>query len=86
MDNFYVLYIRKFSFKEEIMGKTTVFIDDKLINEAIKAVGAKTKREVIEKGLKELIKTKNRQALRKELGTYDLDLSLNELERLRDEQ
>ena len=68
------------------MGKTTVFIDDKLINEAIKAVGAKTKREVIEKGLKELIKTKNRQALRKELGTYDLDLSLNELEKLRDKQ
>ena len=65
------------------MGKTTVVIDDKLINKAIKAVGAKTKREVIEKGLKELIKTKNRQALRKELGTYELDLSLNELERLR---
>jgi len=68
------------------MSKTTVVIDDKLMDEAIKAIGAKTKREVIEKGLRELIKAKNREALRKELGTYELDLSLDELKRLRDEQ
>jgi len=68
------------------MGKTTVVIDDKLINEAIKATGARTKREVIEKGLRELIKTKNREALREELGTYELDLSLEELKKLRNEQ
>lgn len=67
------------------MGRTTVVIDDKLMDEAIKVVGAKTKREVIEKGLRELIKTKNREALRKELGTYELDLSLNELKRWRNE-
>ncbi len=68
------------------MGKTTVVIDDKLMNEAIKVVGAKTKREVIEKGLKELIETRNREALRKELGTYELNLSLDELKRLRNEE
>jgi len=68
------------------MGKTTVVIDDKLINEAIKATGARTKREVIEKGLRELIKAKNREALREELGTYELDLSLEELKKLRNEQ
>ena len=68
------------------MGRTTVVIDDKLMDEAIKVVGAKTKREVIEKGLRELIKTKNREALRKELGTYELDLSLNELKRLRNKK
>ncbi|MCD6574759.1 type II toxin-antitoxin system VapB family antitoxin [Candidatus Aerophobetes bacterium] len=68
------------------MGKTTVVIDDKLINEAIKATGARTKREVIEKGLRELIKAKNREALREELGTYELDLSLQELKKLRNEQ
>jgi len=48
------------------MGRTTVVIDDKLMDEAMKVVGAKTKRETIEKGLRELIKTKNREALRKE--------------------
>jgi len=68
------------------MSKTTVVIDDKLINEAIKIVGARTKREVIEKGLRELIKTRNREALRKELGTYDINLSLDELKRLRNEE
>ena len=65
------------------MSKTTVVIDDKLINEAIKIVGARTKREVIERGLRELIKTRNRESLRKELGTYDINLSLDELKRLR---
>ena len=68
------------------MSKTTVVIDDKLINEAIKIVGARTKREVIEKGLRELIKTRNREALRKELGTYDINLSLDKLKRLRNEE
>jgi len=68
------------------MGKTTVVIDDKLIEEALKVTGAKTKKEVIEKGLRELIRTKNREALRKELGTYELELSLEELKRLRNEQ
>jgi len=67
------------------MGRTTVVIDDKPMDEAIKVVGAKTKREVIEKGLRELIEMKNREALRKELGTYELDVSLNELKRLRNE-
>ena len=68
------------------MGRTTVVIDDKLMDEAIKVVGAKTKREVIEKGLRELIKMKNREALREELGTYELGLSLNELKRLRNKE
>ena len=68
------------------MSKTTVVIDDKLINEAIKIVGARTKREVIERGLRELIKTRNREALRKELGTYDINISLDELKRLRNEE
>lgn len=68
------------------MGKTTVVIDDRLIAEAIKVVGAKTKKEVIEKGLRELIKSEMRRALRKELGTYELDLSLKELQRIRGEQ
>ncbi len=68
------------------MGKTTVVIDDKLINEAIRITGAKTKREVIGRGLKELIKTKTREMFRKELGTYELDLSLVKLKELRNEK
>ena len=68
------------------MGKTTVFIDEILLENAIKAVKAKSKKEAIEKGLKELVHKKNIESLRSELGTYDLDLTLEELERSRKEQ
>jgi Arc/MetJ family transcription regulator len=61
--------------------KTTVKIDEALLAEAIKATGAKTQREAIEAGLRYLVRRKNREALRKELGTFDIDLSLEELER-----
>jgi Arc/MetJ family transcription regulator len=67
------------------MAKTTVIIDDELLNEAMKASGAKTKKQVITTGLQELIRKKNLEALRQELGTFDLALSLEELEKLRDE-
>ena len=65
--------------------KITVVIDDELLKEAMEAAGVKTKREAIEQGLRELVRRKNLEALRQELGTYDLDLSLEELERLRSE-
>ena len=68
------------------MAKTTVIIDDELLNEAMKASGAKTKKQAITTGLKELIRKKNLEALRQELGTFDLALSLEELGKLRDEQ
>ena len=68
------------------MGKTTVVIDDALINEAIRATNLKTKKEVIEKGLKELLRTNNRKLLRQELGTFDIELSLDELKQKRSEK
>jgi Arc/MetJ family transcription regulator len=68
------------------MAKTTVIIDDKLLEEAMRVSGAKTKKQAITTGLKELIRRKNLEALRQELGTFDLDLSLEELEKLRNEQ
>jgi len=68
------------------MAKTTVVIDDKLLEEAMRVSGAKTKKQAITTGLKELIRRKNLEALRQELGTFDLALSLDELEKLRNEQ
>jgi len=65
------------------MGKTTVFIDEILMKDAIKATKLRTKRDVIEEGLRELIRKKNRELLRQELGTFDIELSLEELKRLR---
>ena len=65
------------------MKKTTVMINEHLLQEAQKAVGARSIREVIEIGLYSLVRRSNREALRKELGTYDIELTLEELEALR---
>ena len=66
--------------------KTTVVINDELLKEAMKASRAKTKKEAIEFGLRELVRRKNLEALKQELGTFDLELSLDELERLRSDR
>lgn len=68
------------------MHKTTVEIDEKLLYQAMKASGAKTKKQAIEYGLIELIRSINRNLLREELGTYDLDLSLKDLENMREDE
>ena len=68
------------------MHKTTITIDEKLLKAAIKAIGAKTKKDAIEAGLISLVRSSNREALRKELGTYDISLTLRELEKSRNAQ
>ena len=68
------------------MSKTTVFIDDILINDALKVTNLKTKKEVIEAGLRELVRRRNRELLRQELGSFDIDLSLEELKKRRAER
>ena len=65
------------------MKKTTVFVDEALIELALKASKLRTKKDVIEAGLKELVRRKNRDLLRGELGSYDMDLSLDELKKCR---
>ena len=65
------------------MRKTTVLIDEKLLADAMEAIGARTKKEAIRAGLEALVKLHHRQSLQKELGTFDIALNLEELERLR---
>ena len=65
------------------MRKTTVVLDERLLQSAVEAIGARSKKEAIEAGLKALVKRKNREALRRELGTFEIDLTPDELERLR---
>jgi Arc/MetJ family transcription regulator len=65
------------------MHKTTVEIDDRLLEEAVNLSGAKSKKMAIEEGLRELIRSIQRKRLKKELGTYDLDLTAKDLERMR---
>jgi Arc/MetJ family transcription regulator len=65
------------------MKKTTVLIDEQLLQAAMNAIGVRTKKEAIRAGLETLVNGHQRKSLQKELGTFDLDLSLQELERLR---
>ena len=44
--------------------RTNIVIDDKLMTEAIKATGARTKREAVELGLKALIRLKKQERIR----------------------
>lgn len=44
--------------------RTNIVIDEKLISDAIKASGARTKREAVELGLKALIQLKKQQGLK----------------------
>lgn len=79
-------YIYRGDIRRIDMVKTTVIIDDKLLDEAMRASGAKTKKQAISEGLKELIRKKKLEALRQELGTFDLVITLDELEKLRNGQ
>ena len=63
--------------------KTTVVIDDELMKQAMKVTRGRTKREVIEMGLRELVQRRNLDAFREELGTYDVGLTPGELDERR---
>lgn len=62
------------------MSKTTVVINDELLQKAMQVTKAKTKKAVIEQGLEALIRNKGVELLREELGTYNICLSPQELE------
>jgi Arc/MetJ family transcription regulator len=66
------------------MGRTTLEIDDALLEAAMHLSGATTKTEAIELALRELVRQRERELLRQELGTFELDLDLAELRRLRE--
>lgn len=63
----------------------SVTLDEKLLEEAQKASGKRIKREVIEEALKELIRKKMRQEAIKHGGTIKIDLSIEDLMKMREE-
>ena len=68
------------------MGKTTLYIDDDLMEEASRLSRLKTKRRVVEEGLRELIRKYRMRELKEALGTVDLELGYEGLMRQRNEQ
>jgi len=58
--------------------RTNIEIDDKLMKDALKATGAKTKREAVELGLKTLVQLRAQEKARDLRGkvTWEGDLDL----------
>ena len=63
--------------------RRTVVIDDKLLEEARKVLGTRGVRDTVEAGLREAIRRYRLEDLRRSLGTMELDLTLEELLKLR---
>jgi Arc/MetJ family transcription regulator len=59
--------------------RTNIVIDDALMADAIKATGLSTKREVVEHGLKLIIKRNQQQAIRELRGKLQWEGDLNEM-------
>jgi len=58
-------------------------IDDKLMNDALKATGLTTKREAVELGLKTLIRLKKQEKIRKFRGKLSWEGDLSEMRKTR---
>ena len=56
--------------------RTNIVIDDKLMSDTLRATGLKTKREVVELGLKTLLRLKQQSEIKKLRGriTWEGDL------------
>jgi Arc/MetJ family transcription regulator len=65
------------------MTRTTLEIDEALLVRAMELTGARTKTEAINYALGQLVRHWERETLRQELGSFDFDLDLDELRRLR---
>ncbi len=59
--------------------RTNIVIDDKLMSDALKVTGLRTKREVVEEGLKLLVKRNKQQSIRKLRGKLHWEGDLDEL-------
>ena len=59
--------------------RTNIVIDDKLMNDALKTTGFKTKKEAVEEGLKLLIQRNKQKSIRKLRGKLKWEGNLNEM-------
>lgn len=63
--------------------RTTLDIDENLLNEAMKVSGTSTKKATVEAGLHELLRKKLRQELISMAGKTELTVTLKDLQRMR---
>lgn len=63
--------------------RTTLELNEELIQEAMKLLGVKTKREAVERALEALVAQERRERLRAKLGRLDLALTIEQLNEMR---
>ncbi len=66
--------------------RTTVDIDKQLLHEAMQLLNVRTKREAVHRSLEALVRQARRQRLQAKLGRVELDITLEELQELRDDE
>ena len=66
--------------------RSTIDIDEKLLREAQKITGVKTKKELVNLSLGELIKKKRKEHLISLFGSSVLDIGLEDVEKLRKDE
>lgn len=66
--------------------RSTVEIDDKLFESAKKLTGIKTKKELINLSLRELVRKKRIEHLLSLYGTSPIDLNLEDVEKFREDE
>lgn len=59
--------------------RTNIVIDDKLMDDALKATGFRTKKKAVEEGLKLLINKSKQQSIRELRGKLKWEGDLNEM-------
>jgi Arc/MetJ family transcription regulator len=71
---------------EDVMARTTLDIDEELMDEALAVAEASTKKGVVEEALRELVRARRIESLRRRLGKFDLGLTHEELRRMREDE
>ena len=65
--------------------RTTIVLDPKLVQDAREALGAHTIRETVELALSEAVRKRRLEEFWESMGTWEIDMTLDELLRLREE-
>ena len=66
------------------MARTTLVLDEALIQQAMILAGTHTKTETVQLALRELVRARLRRELIEAAGTFELSLTVDELLALRD--
>ncbi len=64
---------------KEIVMRTNIVVNDTLMEEALKLSGVKTKKSVVDKALKLLVRVKRQEAIRELKGKLNWEGNLSEM-------